>query len=324
MSASLADRVVGVFAIDMTTRFRGITRREGVLLSGPAGVAEFSPFWDYGAEESASWLRAAVDHADHGFPSPLRLTIPVNCTVPAVGPEAAAAVVAASGGCRTAKVKVADAGQSLDDDVARVAAVRAALGADGRVRVDANGAWTVAQAVEAIAALSEFDLEYVEQPTASLDDLRRVRAAVDVPIAADESIRRADDPLRVRDLGAADIAVLKVQPIGGVTACLRMAEQLAMPVVVSSALETSVGIAAGLALAAALPDLPHACGLATTSLLTADVVAAPLRPVDGGLPVGRPALDPDALDAVRADDDTTRRWLERMAQCQRVLEDQAR
>src|SRR5581483_4106535 len=159
--------------------------REGMLMYGAAGVGEFSPFWDYGTAESSAWLAAALEAADLGFPQPLREQVPVNCTVPAVGPEQAVAIVSAPHGCTTAKVKVAEPGQTLDDDVARVAAVRAALGPRGRIRVDANGGWDVPTSVEAIGVLSEFGLEYVEQPTASLAGLAAVRRQVDVPIAAD-------------------------------------------------------------------------------------------------------------------------------------------
>jgi o-succinylbenzoate synthase len=304
----------------MNVRFRGITRREGMLINGAAGVAEFSPFWDYDVGEAAAWLVAALEAADTGFPQPLRNRVPVNCTVPAVDPERAAAVVTAGHGCTTAKVKVAERGQTLDDDVARVAAVRSALGPTGRIRVDANGAWSVSEAVEAIAKLSSFDLEYVEQPCASVSQLASVRARVDVPIAADESIRRADDPLRVAELEAADIAVLKVQPLGGVRRCLRLAEQIDLPVVVSSALESSVGIAAGVALAAALPELPYACGLATASMLTADVTETPLLPVGGFLPVRAVVPDPQSLGDVAADEVTVARWRTRLAACEALLE----
>ena len=199
----------------------------------------------------------------------------------------------ASAGCRTAKVKVVEPGQEPGEDEARLEAVRDALGPDGLVRIDANGGWSVDEAVARIPVLERAagGLEYVEQPVASVEDLALVRRRVSVPIAADESIRRVADPYRVRDLEAADIAVLKVQPLGGVRACLRIAEDIGLPVVVSSAVESSIGIAAGVALAAALPELPHACGLATVQLLTGDVVADPLLPVDGALPVRRPAVD---------------------------------
>lgn len=311
-----------VFSFPMPTRFRGITRREGVVLEGQAGWAEFSPFLDYDDAEAVGWWRAAQDSAERAWPEAVRDRVAVNCTVPAVGPEQAARIVRDSG-CRTAKVKVAEPGQSLDDDVQRVSAVREALGPDGRVRVDANGGWDVEAAVAAVKALdAAASLEYVEQPSRTVEELALVRRRVGVPVAADESIRRAEDPLRVRELEAADVAVIKVQPLGGVHACLRIAEQIGLPVVVSSAVESSVGLAAGLALAAALPELPYACGLATTSLLDGDVVAAPLVPVDGYLPVGRVTPDASALAATAADDETTARWLARLARVQTLAGDQ--
>jgi O-succinylbenzoate synthase len=304
-----------VFSIPMRTRFRGITVREGVLLRGGAGWGEWSPFLEYDPEVAEPWLRCAEEAAAGDWPAPLRSRIPVNVTVPAVSPERAHAIVLA-GGCATAKVTVAEPGQTLGDDEARVEAVRDALGPDGRVRVDANGGWDVDGAVGAIRLLdlAAGGLEYVEQPCATVEELAAVRRAVDVPVAADESIRRAADPYRVRDLEAADVAVLKVQPLGGVRACLRIAEDIGLPVVVSSALETSVGIAAGLALAGALPSLPYACGLATVQLLTADVVGDPLVPVDGVLPVRLPTVDPHALDMLSATDDRVAHWEARLAE----------
>jgi o-succinylbenzoate synthase len=307
---------VNVFALPLRNRFRGITVREGLLFEGPAGWAEWSPFAEYDDRTCVSWLRAAREAAYDGWPAAVRDTVPVNCTVPAVGPSRAFEIVSGSG-CTTAKVKVADRGQALADDLDRVEAVRAALGPSGRIRVDANGAWPVDEAVAALRELSRFDLEYAEQPCATVEELALVRRRVDVPVAADESIRRAEDPYRVRELEAADVAVLKVQPLGGVRACLDIAERIGLPVVVSSALETSVGIAAGVALAAALPDLPYACGLATVAMFTADVVADPLLPVSGHLPVVRPT--PSRLDATRADDATTARWLDRLARVEHLL-----
>jgi O-succinylbenzoate synthase len=297
-----------VFSIPMRTRFRGIDVREGVLLRGAAGWGEWSPFWDYDDAECEPWLAAAREAAEVGWPAPVRTSVPVNVTVPAVGAEQAAQIVQASAGCRTAKVKVAEPGQTEADDLARVEAVRGALGPTGRVRVDANGGWDVDTAVRMVRLLDRVALEYVEQPCRTVEELAAVRRRVDVPVAADESIRRAEDPLRVARLAAADIAVLKVQPLGGVAACLRIAEQIGLPVVVSSALESSVGIAAGIALAAALPALPYACGLATLQLLAGDVTSAPLRVVGGELPVVRP--EPDAVHP--ADEQTTQRWLARL------------
>jgi o-succinylbenzoate synthase len=308
------------YAIGMRTRFRGITVREGMLARGPAGWAEWSPFWDYDDAACAPWLAAAREAAYEDWPAPRRDRIPVNCTVPAVGPEAVGPIVRASSGCRTAKVKVAEPGQSLADDLARIEAVREALGPAGRIRVDANGAWSVSQAITAIEALDRTagGLEYVEQPCASVEQLATVRRRVTTPIAADESIRRAGDPMRVRELDAADIVVLKVQPLAGVASCLRIADEIGLPVVVSSAVETSIGLAAGVALAAALPDLPYACGLATGALLETDVVAEPLRPVDGALPVLRPDADEAALAACRADPAGAERWRQRLERVERL------
>lgn len=287
-----------VYALPLRTRFRGLVEREGVLLRGPAGWGEWSPFTEYDDDVALPWLRAAHEAAYDGWPAPVRDAVPVNVTVPACDPERAAAIVRA-GGCRTAKVKVAEPGQDPGEDEARLEAVRDALG-DGRVRIDANGAWGVDEAVRRVRALDRAagGLEYVEQPCASVEELAAVRRRVDVPVAADESIRRAADPYRVRDLEAADVAVLKVQPLGGVRACLRIAEDIALPVVVSSAVESSVGIAMGVALAAALPELHHACGLATVQLLGDDVTSAPLLPVDGLLPVR--AVEPDRRREVAA------------------------
>lgn len=288
------------FAIPMPVRFRGTTLRQGALLSGPSGWGEFSPFPEYGPRECARWLACALEAAAGAWPAPVRDVVPVNVTVPAVGPEQAAAIVAASG-CRTAKVKVAEPGQQPGEDIARVAAVREALGPDGRIRVDANGLWDVAAAERMLAALAEYGLEYAEQPCATLAELAELRQRTAVPVAADESIRRAEDPLAVRAAGAADIIVLKAQPLGGVRAALQIAAQAGLPVVVSSAVDTSVGLAAGLALAGALPELPHACGLATMSLLAGDVTADPLREAGGVLPVRRAVADPDALAQWDAD-----------------------
>ena len=288
------------FAIPMRTKFRGITVRAGALIQGPAGWGEFSPFAEYGPRESARWLASAIESATTPWPAPVRDRVPVNVTVPAVGPERAAEIVVASG-CRTAKVKVAERGQAGSADVDRVAAVRDALGPDGRIRVDANGGWDVPVAARMLRELNRYSLEYAEQPCATLDELAQLRRLVDIPVAADESIRKAEDPLRVRAAGAADIVMVKVQPLGGVRAALRVAEACGLPAVVSSAVDTSVGLAAGVALAAALPDLPYACGLGTMSLLTGDVTADPLAESGGELPVRRPTVDPGALARWDAD-----------------------
>lgn len=302
-------RPLHAFSIPMRTRFRGLHRRQGALLRGPVGWGEFSPFPEYGPREAARWLACAHEAAYTGWPTPVRTRIPVNVTVPALSPEDAHALVSASG-CRTAKVKVAEPGQTDSEDLARVEAVRDALGSDGRVRVDANGAWDVDDAVRMLKALDQFSLEYAEQPCATLEELARLRKLADVPVAADESVRWAPDPLRVRVSEAADLVVLKAQPLGGVRAALAVADACGLPVVVSSAVETSVGLAAGVALAAALPELPYACGLATLGLLRADVTAAPLFAQNGWLDVRRPDVDAGQLHVVKA---PLKPWDERAA-----------
>ncbi len=307
-----------VYAIPLRNRFRGITVRDGVLLPGPAGWGEFCPFADYSDAESLPWLHAAVEASETGWPAPVRDRVEVNTTVPVVGPEKAYELVSKSG-CRTAKVKVADPRSSLADDCARVEAVRDALGPGGAIRVDANTAWDVDTAVRAIADLDKAagGLEYAEQPCPTIDDLAAVRRRVSVRIAADESIRRAEDPLKVAVAGAADIAVLKVSPLGGVRRALEVAEACGLPCVVSSAVETSVGLAAGLALAGALPELEFACGLGTISLLEGDVCADPLSPVDGYLPVLRQPPEPTAAYAASADVQAA--WEARLARVRGLL-----
>lgn len=315
-----------IFTIPMVTRFRDITVREGMLLEGPAGWGEFCPFEEYDDRIAASWLATAVEQCTLGWPEPVREVIPVNCTVPAVGPERAYDI-AANSGCVTAKIKVADHPNSLREDLARVEAVRSALGPGGKIRVDANGAWDVDTAVKHTRQLDAEagGLEYVEQPCATIDELAAVRRRLDVLIAADESIRRAEDPLRVAVAGAADIAVIKCTPLGGVCRALRIAEAAGLPCVVSSALETSVGLGAQLALAGALPTLDFACGLGTIPLLTGDVVAEQhsLRPEQGRLRVltspTRP--DPDRLAEFELTDPARAAWWrERLARVAAELE----
>ncbi len=304
----------------LRTRFRGLSSRDGLLLRGDAGWGEFSPFWDYDEQESSAWLRAAREAADIGWPAPLRTSIPVNVTVPAVGPALARAHVAAAGGCATAKVKVAEPGDDLGVELARLEAVRDALGPHGKIRIDANAGWDLDEALARLPLLDRAagGLEYVEQPCADTADLAALRRRQHVRVAADESVRRAEDPLAVVRAEAADVVVMKVQPLGGVRASLELAERMGLPVVVSSALESSVGIAAGLALAAALPELPYACGLATVQLLVRDVVEDPLLPVDGAIELRRPEPTAASLAAAAADAFTARRWHDRLARVEPV------
>lgn len=275
----LLDRL-HVVALPMRVRFRGITTREVALIEGPSGWGEFGAFLEYRPPEAAAWLASAIDAA-YGQPPPVRRgRIPINATVPAVAPAQVPELLARFPGARTAKVKVAEPGQTLASDVERVNAVRALV---PTVRVDANGGWSVDQAVQAAVALTaDGPLEYLEQPCATVGELAELRRRIEVPIAADEAIRKAEDPLAVVRAGAADVAVLKVAPLGGAWALLDIAAQIDIPVVISSALDSAVGIAAGLSAAAALPQLQHACGLGTGGLFVEDV-AEPAIPVDGTL-----------------------------------------
>jgi o-succinylbenzoate synthase len=310
-----------VVALPMATRFRGVDVREALLFEGPAGWAEFSPFVEYDDAESSAWLAAAIDDAWMPRPPAVRATVRVNATVPAVPAHGVAAVLARFDGCRTAKVKVAEPGQTLSDDVERVRAVREVMGPEGRVRVDANGGWNVDEAERAIHALAEYDLEYAEQPCATVEELVELRRRIrymDVPIAADESVRKASDPLAVARAGAADLLVVKAQPLGGVRRALEIVAEAGLPAVVSSALDTAVGISMGVALAAALPALDYDCGLGTGSLFTADI--ADYTAADGSLPVQRVIPDAARLEELAASAERRAWWIARLERCWRVLE----
>ena len=305
-----------VVSLPMRVKFRGITAREALLFRGPAGWGEFGAFPEYGDAEASRWLAAAIEAAWLGFPEPLRDSIPVNATVPAVSPDRVPEVLARFGRVDAVKVKVAERGQELQDDVERVTAVRRAL-PEAAVRVDANGGWDVPQAVEALGKLAAVGLEYAEQPVPDIEGLAEVRRRLrengtQVRIAADESVRKEEDPLKVARAGAADLVVVKVAPLGGVRRALEIVAEAGLPAVVSSALDTSVGIRAGLALAAALPDLPYACGLGTVSLLEADVVREPLVPDDGRIPLRDALPDDGLLERYEAPAERRTWWLARL------------
>lgn len=251
-----------------------VTERTGELIHGPVGWGEWSPLPSWSADERAAAERAAIEAATEGFPEPLRERIEVNAMIPRVSPDEAARIAIASG-CRTIKIKVGDG-----DSAARVRAVREAL-PDARIRLDANGAWDLLTASVAVSRLSEFDIEYVEDPVASMEDLAQMRRGSSVLLAAESCVRTLEDVKRLRELRAADVLVIKPQRIGGARAALQAAEEAGIPVVASSALETSVGLAMVAAVAAALPDAPFAHGVGTAALLAEDVTDDPLLPVEG-------------------------------------------
>jgi len=305
-----------VVSLPMRVKFRGIMERESLLIQGPAGWGEFCPFPEYGDAEASRWLAAAIEAAWQGFPQPLRTAIPVNATVPAVEASRVPEVLARFGRVDAVKVKVAERGQTLEDDAARVEAVRAAF-PDAAIRVDANGGWDVPAAVRALTRLSAVGLEYAEQPVPDIGGLAEVRsrlraAGTPVLVAADESVRKEDDPLKVARAGAADLIVVKVAPLGGVRRALDIVAQAGLPAVVSSALDTSVGIRAGLALAAALPDLPYACGLGTVSLFESDITRDPLTADDGAITLREAAADPGLLEQFAATPERRDWWLARL------------
>ncbi|PHP53704.1 O-succinylbenzoate synthase [Actinomyces ruminis] len=336
------DRAVA-WDVPLRTRFRGLTRRDGVLLHGPAGWGEVAPFWDYDADACAPWLAAGLEQATVGSTDlpRHRETVPVNITVPAVEPDQARALIAAAGTAAgparhaatpprvlpvTVKVKVAGARvsdrQALAADLERIEAVRDAIGPHGRIRIDVNGAWDLetARRILPLMDAAAQGLEYVEQPCGSTQALADLRRLVDIPIAADESIRLSADPLAVARLAAADVAVLKVAPLGGVRRALALAERLGLPTVVSSAIDTSVGIGAGVALAAALPGLEHACGLGTVRLLARDVAAPAAIPADGVLPVRPVHVSRALLRTAAADAELTARWQLRLSHIAAALQ----
>ena len=307
-------------AIPMALRYRRLRERRAVLLRGPAGWGEFSPFDEYDDTIAARWLASALESAVKQLPPPRRDRIPVNVTVPPIGAEQARRLVANSG-CHTAKVKVAEAGQHFSADVARVAAVREALGDSGFLRVDVNGAWGVDEAEACLGRLAQFDLQYVEQPCATLLELAELHPRTNIPIAADESIRSGASPEQIVDSGAVDMLVMKVQPMGGVARMLDWASRAGLAVIPSSALETSVGLASGLAAAAALPELPYACGLATVSLLAGDVVRHPLAPDQGTITLRRPTPAPELLERWRPEEEVASIMIARLERVAAVLKD---
>jgi o-succinylbenzoate synthase len=290
------------FAVPLRMPFRGVTRRLGLLIEGPTGWGEFAPFDDYPPARAARWLEAAIEAAYAGWPAPVRDWVAVNAIVPAVPAEQVAGLLAATSPA-TVKVKVT---ADISADEARVAAVRAAVGPDARIRLDVNAGWTMAQALAELPILDRAagGVEYVEQPLASLAQIAELRRSTGIPVAVDESIRLAADPfdpaLLAQVRAGADVAVLKVAPLGGVRVVLRLAELLGMPVVISGAMDTSVGLAAGIAAAVALPAEPLACGLGTGTLLAGDVVCLPVVPRTGRLAPMRVTPDQAALRVAAA------------------------
>jgi O-succinylbenzoate synthase len=320
MKPALTDLLASarVVSLPLRTKFRGVVDREVMLFEGPNGWAEWSPFLEYPDEEAAVWLSAAIEFAYGSMSTLHRDRIAVNATLPAVAPDQVATVLARFGSFSTVKIKVAEPGQTPGQDVDRIMEVRK-LYPEAKIRLDANGGWSPELSFSFIKALAGqgIELEYLEQPCKTIDELARLRQMIaessfNVPIAADESVRKASDPMAVVEAEAADILVLKAAPLGGVSRALEIARGAGLPVVVSSALDSSVGISMGAHLAAALPDLRFDCGLATASLLAGDVTREPLLPVDGFIDVRRVEIDQQKLDIFEAEDHRIDWWVDRL------------
>jgi o-succinylbenzoate synthase len=301
-----------VVALPTKTNFRSVTIREVALIQGSKGWGEFSPFVEYGPQECVPWLVSAVESATTDGPKTVRSQIEVNATMPEINdPEKIEEVLSWFPGCKSVKVKV---GGSLHEDLARIAHVIEVL-PSARIRVDVNGAWSVGKATQAIHAINDIcQLEYVEQPCATLEDLKELKKRVGIPvlIAGDEVIRKAKDPMSVDLHDAIDILLLKVAPLGGIKKSLEIAKHYGKPAVVSSALDSAVGISHGLALASALPELVYACGLGTGALLKADVASLPIA--DGKIALAKVSPDAAKLNEFAASADRLHWWRSRIEQ----------
>jgi O-succinylbenzoate synthase len=304
-----------VVALPMKTNFRGVTVREVALFQGEHGWGEFSPFLEYDDKESSHWLASAIEAATQPRPARLRGSIPVNGTIPATNDkEVIERLVASYPGVNTFKVKV---GANLSEDIVRLARIRS-IGRKVNIRIDVNGSWSVAEALTNLYAMYEEvgPFQYVEQPVATIEEMRELKSKIRIPLvlAADEVIRKAEDPFAIDLADAADIVMLKVAPLGGIRRSLEIADHHGLPVVVSSALESAVGIHYGVELAAAIENLPLDCGLATGSLMSADVDQLPIT--DGAIALSDLDIKLDGLDVAP---DRFEWWKNRAMRCAKVL-----
>ena len=322
---ALADLVSAarIVSLPLRTKFRGLEEREALLFEGPNGWAEWAPFVEYTDEEAAVWLAAAIDFSYGDLPILHRDRIAVNATLPAVTPDLVERVLTNFGEFSTVKIKVAETGQTITDDLARIQKVLE-LYPDSKVRLDANGGFEISQAIALVDQLLNvgIEIEYFEQPVASIAEMAELRlqlSRIGVKIAADESVRKVSDPLAVAQANAADILVLKAAPLGGIGRALAIAAEAGLPVVVSSALDSSVGLSMGAYLAAAIPDLEFDCGLATSALLAGDVTREPLRAENGFIDVRRVEVDKSKLEIFKAQDHREDWWLERLERAYALL-----
>jgi O-succinylbenzoate synthase len=319
ITPEIKEQILGtakVLAIPMRTKFRGLTTREVLLFEGPNGWAEWSPFTEYEDEEARIWLKAAIEWAFGDIPKTDVKTIKVNATLPAVKDVQKA--LEPFGKFEVVKIKVAEPGQTLQDDLDRIHQVREHY-PDARIRLDANGNWDIETALKIAKIIYQENvpLEYLEQPVKTIAEMAELKLKLqefNIKIAADESVRKVSDPLAVAQANAADILVLKAAPLGGINNALAIAKEAGLPVVVSSALETSVGISMGVHLAALL-NSDYVSGLATAALLKSDVTNESLVPVDGSIAVGRVQVSDQELHTSTAEESRQTWWTMRLTRC---------
>jgi o-succinylbenzoate synthase len=315
MSLTLEEALASlrVLALPMRTTFRSLDIRETALFKGENGWGEFAPFVEYSDQESLQWLESAIEAADKALSPALRESIPINATVPASNDEAEIEqILSWYPGVDTAKIKV---GTGIKEDLARIAAVRKHL-PKAKIRIDVNGSWSVKEALSNIIAIYEVTgdlLEYVEQPVASLDELKQLKEgmSVDVKIAGDEVLRKAKDPFAISLDGEIDILMLKVSPLGGIKRAMDLASHHKLPVVISSALESAIGISYGLALAARVPNLDYACGLGTSALFNQDVSDIPI--VNGAIKATNYPIDLDRVERYELKGERLEWWRNRIS-----------
>ena len=302
-----------VLALPMRTTFRSLDIRETALFKGENGWGEFAPFVEYSDQESLPWLESAIEAADKALSPALRESIPINATVPASNDESEIEqILSWYPGVATVKIKV---GTGIKGDLARVQEVRKHL-PKAKVRIDVNGSWIVKEALSNINTIYEVTgdlLEYVEQPVASLDELKQLKEgmSVDVKIAGDEVLRKAKDPFAISLDGAIDILMLKVSPLGGIKRAMDLASHHKLPVVISSALESAVGISYGLALAARVPNLDYACGLGTSALFNQDISDIPI--VNGAIKAANYPIDLDRVERYELKGERLEWWRNRIS-----------
>lgn len=314
-----------VVSIPLRTKFRGLTERELLVFEGPNGWSEWAAFTEYQDEEAATWLAAAIEWGFDEVPEPVRKQVPVNAILPSVPKNEIAKVLGRAGKFSTVKVKVADPKQSLADDLERILEVKN-LFPDTKLRLDANGGYSVDQALELMTQVesNSLELEFFEQPVATIAELAELKVEIAkrgaiVKIAADESVRKSSDPLAVELAGAADLLVLKSAPLGGVRNALEIANSSKLEICASSAMQSSIGLAAELHFAACLPNLNFDAGLGTGHLFGGDLSADRLIPVDGFIEVRRPEINTSALDILKAEDHRYDWWVARLERCSRIL-----